>query len=158
MNLQAISDFLDIVQNPDKYQKALDTLKKEQEKLDTLIATVGKVSEINKIKEQIKKTLDEAEKTLEEARVTSTETITKAGETYKKRLDAVTKREAEVQEQVQKALGLNEETKNIQETFTAQRKELDRREGIVLEREQKAVTLEQELNERLEKLRQVMGG
>lgn len=158
MNLQAISEFLDVVQNPDKYQKALTALKTEQGKLETLIATVGKVSEITKVREQTSKILDEAQKTLEDARKTAEETVHKAGDTYKKKLDAVTKREVDVQAQVQKALELNTESKRIQESFAATSKELTRREAIVLDREQKAVKLEQELNERLEKLRTVMGG
>jgi chromosome segregation ATPase len=52
MNIQDIADFLDLVKNPNKYEKALQNLKDEQARLTAVIETVGKVVEIDKLLKQ----------------------------------------------------------------------------------------------------------
>ena len=54
MNIQDIADFIDLIKNPDKYDKLLKDLVDEQERLTAVIKTVGDVAEIESIKTQIK--------------------------------------------------------------------------------------------------------
>jgi len=49
MDLNSVSEFLDLVKNPSKYDKALKTLRDEQERLNAAIETVGKASELDKL-------------------------------------------------------------------------------------------------------------
>ena len=63
MNIQDIADFIDLVKNPDKYDKLLKDLVDEQERLTAVIKTVGDVAEIESIKTQIK--LDEKQAILD---------------------------------------------------------------------------------------------
>ena len=51
MNIQDIADFIDLIKNPDKYDKLLKDLVDEQERLKAVIETVGKVEEIESIKD-----------------------------------------------------------------------------------------------------------
>jgi len=57
MNIQDISDFLDLVKNPDKYEAALKTIKDEQARLDGLVAAVGKVTELDQLQKKLNKQL-----------------------------------------------------------------------------------------------------
>ena len=63
MNIQDIADFIDLIKNPDKYDKLLKDLVDEQERLTAVIKTVGDVTEIESIKTQIK--LDEKQAILD---------------------------------------------------------------------------------------------
>ena len=56
MNIQDVAEFIDLVKNPDKYDKLLKDLVDEQDRLKAVIETVGKVEEIESIKTQIKLT------------------------------------------------------------------------------------------------------
>ena len=42
MNIQDIVDFIDLVKNPEKYERILQNLVDERARLDAAIATVGK--------------------------------------------------------------------------------------------------------------------
>lgn len=53
MNIQDITDFLDLVKNPKKYEDALLKLKEEQDRLNAVIATVGKASELDKLRTKV---------------------------------------------------------------------------------------------------------
>ena len=55
MNIQSISEFLDIVKNPDKYAKFLEEIKAEQDRLNAVIETVGKASELDQLRKQLDK-------------------------------------------------------------------------------------------------------
>jgi len=49
MDLNSVSEFLELVKNPSKYDKALKTLRDEQERLNAAIETVGKASDLDKL-------------------------------------------------------------------------------------------------------------
>ena len=55
MNIQSISEFLDLVKNPDKYAKFLEEIKAEQDRLNAVIETVGKASELDQLRKQLDK-------------------------------------------------------------------------------------------------------
>ena len=63
MNFESISTFLDLVQNPAKYQAALQALKDEQERLNAVIETVGKASELDSLRKKLDKDRTKFEKT-----------------------------------------------------------------------------------------------
>ena len=65
MNIQDISDFIDLVKNPAKYERVLQNIKDEQERLNAVIATVGKASELDKLRKEVEK--ERAEKWLNNA-------------------------------------------------------------------------------------------
>jgi hypothetical protein len=157
MNIQDVVTFLELIKDPTVFEQRVQRLVDEQNKLNSLIETVGKVSDINAMRELAGKRVQEADDLLEKAKADSEKIRETAANTYVKRNATLDKREAVVQEQLQKSLEALETAQQIEASFAATSKELKERERIVLEREQKAVVLEQELQERLEKLRSVMG-
>ena len=55
MNIQDIVDFIDLVKNPEKYERILKNLVDERARLDAAIATVGKASELDKLRKRTRK-------------------------------------------------------------------------------------------------------
>ena len=63
MDFQSIVTFLDLVQNPDKFAKALQQLQDEQARLNAVIETVGKASELDSLRKKLDKDRTKFEKT-----------------------------------------------------------------------------------------------
>lgn len=63
MNIQDIADFIDLVKNPVKYEKALQNIKEEQQRLNAVIETVGKASELDSLRKKLDKDRTKFEKT-----------------------------------------------------------------------------------------------
>lgn len=53
MNFQDIENFIDLVKNPKKYEEVLANLKAEQDRLNAVIETVGKASELDKLRAKV---------------------------------------------------------------------------------------------------------
>ena len=53
MNLQDIADFIDLVKNPAKYEAVLKNIADEKERLNAVIETVGKASELDKLRKAV---------------------------------------------------------------------------------------------------------
>ena len=65
MNLQDIANFIDLVNNPAKYNQVLQNLQDEQGRLNAAIETVGKASELDKLRKQVEKERADLEATLQ---------------------------------------------------------------------------------------------
>ena len=65
MNLQDIAEFIDLVNNPAKYERVLNNIKEEQERLNAVIETVGKASELDKLRKQVEKEREDNSKELQ---------------------------------------------------------------------------------------------
>lgn len=156
MNIQDIADFIDLVKNPSKYEKVLQNLKDEQGRLNAVIETVGKVSEIDKIKKALEiqvATLDAEYKTKMEALEATYVAKIKKVETLQVKLEADVKKvnaaatEAEAKELAATALAAS---------FAGRDKKL-----LAAEKEVAALRLElstslAEYNEKIAKLKSVM--
>jgi len=53
MNIQDIADFIDLVKNPVKYEKVLQNIKDEQDRLNAVIATVAEASELGALRKEV---------------------------------------------------------------------------------------------------------
>lgn len=62
MNIQDIADFLDLVKDPAKYERILKNLQDEQARLNAVIATVGKASELDSLRKKVEKERSSVEK------------------------------------------------------------------------------------------------
>lgn len=61
MNIQDVAEFIDLVKNPVKYEKLLQNIKEEQDRLQAVIATVGEASELSKLRTDLEKKKGELE-------------------------------------------------------------------------------------------------
>lgn len=67
----SVEQFFNIIADPTTYQNYLTTIREEQARLDALIETVGKASEIEKMRKEAKEFLDKAQAAVAEAETKS---------------------------------------------------------------------------------------
>lgn len=156
MNIQDIADFIDLVKNPDKYDKLLKDLVDEQERLTAVIKTVGDVAEIESIKTQIK--LDEKQAILDREAI-----LTKIEQDRVKENVATTVLQADLQATRTKYQTLYQdlqekeaETKELNRLAKKREKDLVSKQAELQEKLTNVEALKLELEDRLAKLKAVM--
>ena len=156
MNIQDIADFIDLVKNPDKYDKLLKDLVDEQERLKAVIKTVGDVAEIESIKTQIK--LDEKQAILDREAI-----LTKIEQDRVKENVATTILQADLQATRTKYQTLYQdlqekeaETKELNKLAKKREKDLVSKQAELQEKLTNVEALKLELEDRLAKLKAVM--
>ena len=156
MNIQDIADFIDLVKNPDKYDKLLKDLVDEQERLTAVIKTVGDVAEIESIKTQIK--LDEKQAILDREAI-----LTKIEQDRVKENAATTALQADLQATRTKYQTLYQdlqekeaETKELNKLAKKLEKDLVSKQAELQEKLTNVEALKLELEDRLAKLKAVM--
>ena len=156
MNIQDVADFIDLIKNPDKYDKLLKDLVDEQERLTAVIKTVGDVAEIESIKTQIK--LDEKQAILDREAI-----LTKIEQDRVKENLATTVLQADLQATRTKYQTLYQdlqekeaETKELNQLAKKREKDLVRKQAELQEKLTNVEALKLELEDRLAKLKAVM--
>lgn len=156
MNIQDIADFIDLIKNPDKYDKLLKDLVDEQERLTAVIKTVGDVAEIESIKTQIK--LDEKQAILDREAI-----LTKIEQDRVKENVATTVLQADLQATRTKYQTLYQdlqekeaETKELNQLAKKREKDLVSKQAELQEKLTNVEALKLELEDRLAKLKAVM--
>lgn len=156
MNIQDIADFIDLIKNPDKYDKLLKDLVDEQERLTAVIKTVGDVAEIESIKTQIK--LDEKQAILDREAI-----LTKIEQDRVKENIATTVLQADLQATRTKYQTLYQdlqekeaETKELNRLAKKREKDLVSKQAELQEKLTNVEALKLELEDRLAKLKAVM--
>ena len=156
MNIQDIADFIDLIKNPDKYDKLLKDLVDEQERLTVVIKTVGDVTEIESIKTQIK--LDEKQAILDREAI-----LKKIEQDRVKENVATTALQADLQATRTKYQTLYQdlqekeaETKELNQLAKKREKDLVRKQAELQEKLANVEALKLELEDRLAKLKAVM--
>ena len=156
MNIQDIADFIDLIKNPDKYDKLLKDLVDEQDRLKAVIKTVGDVAEIESIKTQIK--LDEKQAILDREAI-----LTKIEQDRVKENVATTVLQADLQATRTKYQTLYQdlqekeaETKELNKLAKKREKDLVSKQAELQEKLTNVEALKLELEDRLAKLKAVM--
>jgi uncharacterized protein (DUF3084 family) len=156
MNIQDIADFLDLVKNPAKYEALLTRLQDEQGRLAASIATVGKASELDKLRKEVEaksEALDKAFKDKEEALTKQVEQEIRIFKTKQENLQATTERSEKAAQEAQAATVA---AKTLIDSFSGRDKALAAREKQVAEQQVNLNTLVSEYEEKVAKLRAVM--
>ena len=156
MNIQDVAEFIDLVKNPDKYDKLLKDLVDEQDRLKAVIKTVGDVAEIESIKTQIK--LDEKQAILDREAI-----LTKIEQDRVKENVATTALQADLQATRTKYQTLYQdlqekeaETKELNQLAKKREKDLVSKQAELQEKLTNVEALKLELEDRLAKLKAVM--
>ena len=156
MNIQDVADFLDLVKNPDKYEARLKAIKEEQERLNAVIATVGKASELDKLRKEVEKERDQLQEDFVKA--------TRERDAYVEReVEVLTKKKIEYTEAISKATELAtsaelklKEANALIKSHDGREKKLKQGEDGLTVRQKQLDALILEYNEKVAKLRSVM--
>lgn len=156
MNIQDVAEFLDLVKNPEKYEALLERLVNEQMRLKAVIETVGEVSEISQIKEDMIKAEQKAD-----SEYISRMTMLNAQQdqdilAHQVKMAAVAKEQQQYEVLVAEQKALVAETK-VSHKLSKQLEKDSINKAADLESKLVAVsTLQQEYEEKVAKLRSVM--
>lgn len=157
MNLQDIADFIDLVKNTAKYERVLNNIKEEQDRLNAVIATVGKASELEKLRKEVEKErvdlVAQFEKDTAERDAYVTKEVALLAD--KKRvldeaLGNVAKATSEASDRIATA-------NNLMTSVTEREQALKKGEATLTQRQKQLDALISEYNEKITKLRSVMG-
>jgi len=156
MNLQDVANFLDLVNNPEKYNKVLKNLQEEQGRLNAAIETVGKASELDQLRKQVEKEQEENKATFERT-VKDAETRLElrflVAADAQKSADATL---AEANSLLIESQQKEQQAKELAASFEGRDKALRANEELVKQRQAKLDGLIEEYNEKVAKLRAVM--
>lgn len=156
MNIQDIADFLDLVKNPAKYERVLSNIKAEQDRLNAVIETVGKASELDKLRKEVELesntlTIEYNKKIedLEKSYVHKTKKAESLASDLEQKL-------AQAAKELEVAVNKQRAAEDLANSFTGRDKKLKEQEELVTNLREELKASVSEYNEKLSKLRSVM--
>ena len=157
MNIQDIADFIDLVKNPAKYERVLKNIQEEQGRLNAVIETVGKASDLDKLRKEVEKERSELQakfykETSERDRSIEVEVtiISEKKRALDEALSNVAKSAAEASERMNAA-------RELAASFEGREKAMRQAEAGLAKRQEQLDAMISEYNEKITKLRSVMG-
>lgn len=157
MNFNDISEFLDLVKNPAKYEKALKDLKDEQDRLTAVIETVGKASELDKLRKQVELKADKLEKEFAKKQ----EELQKSAASQEQQ---VADKKLELESAISKAKRISDEaesriaaSESVSQDYKRREKSIRQQEEFLAQESARVAEMAKEYEDKLAKLRAVMG-
>ena len=157
MNIQDISDFLDLVKNPDKYEKALQDLKDEQERFAAVIETVGKASELDNLRKSFEKQKQKFEIDFQNRVATYEQQCVVTQQTLDSLKQDLIEQKNKLIQAEQAAIAVKTKADDVISFYAGRDKLLRKAEEDCALRAKEVADLQVEYNEKLAKLRSVMG-
>jgi len=156
MNIQDIADFIDLVKNPAKAERVLQNIREEQDRLNAVIETVAKASELDKLRKEVEKERESLKADFDKA-------IKEQEERVEKEVNLLAKKRASMETATNKAnelIAVTEVKLAEAEALISVNKQKEttlERENIILTEKQKQLDASiVEYEERVSKLRSVM--
>lgn len=156
MNKISADLFLDLIADPAKYRTYLERLEAEQKRLNDVIETVGKASELEALRKDVEKQRDKLESVY-------TTKLDKLDAEYKAKLAAVEKLQTKVEADAQAANKALQDANQqavaaeaLSKSFADREKALRKQESLVEAMKVELGASVTEYNEKLAKLRSVM--
>jgi len=157
MNIQDISDFLDLVKNPDKYNKFVEDIKAEQARLKAAVETVAKASELDKLIKEYNKKTAAFEKSVFDKQKEIDDIATRNQQALLARQAVAEQAQINAQAVLQEASTKAEQATKLAESFAGREKELRKQETFVEEQKKVLASQIAEYEEMLTKIRSVLG-
>lgn len=157
MNIQDIADFLDLVKNPAKYERVLSNIKAEQDRLNAVIAAVGKASELDKLRKEVETKAD----TLNSEYSKKVEDLEKSYVRKTKKAESLAvdleQKLAQAAKELEVAVNKQRAAEDLANSFAGRDKKLKEQEELVANLREELKASVSEYNDKLSKLRSVMG-
>lgn len=156
MNIQDIADFLDLVKNPSKYEALLQRLQDEQDRLAASIATVGKASELDKLRKEVEKQATFLADEYKERNEKLTQQVENEIKIFKAKQTSLQATQERSEKAMQESQAATKAAKDLVDSFSGRDKALRAREEQVAAQQFNLNTLVSEYEEKVAKLRSVM--
>jgi cell division septum initiation protein DivIVA len=154
MNIKEFLDFVDFLKNVDKYEQRVKILQDENTRLEDNIRLTSEIADIPRTKELTAKLLKEADVTLADAKQEAVDIKEKAKATYDKRLSDLVVRETSANAALAESQKVFKEATTLHNTLIA---DLKKQLADVSVKSDALDKAQKEVDERLEKLKSVMG-
>jgi len=155
MNIQDIADFIELVKNPAKYERVLQNIKDEQGRLNAAIETVGKASDLDKLRKDVEVRIE----TITSDYAKKTDELEKAYAKKEKRIENLcVDLEGKItlaQTQTNAADVRQKAAEDLANSFAGRDKKLKEQEKFVADLQVEVQKQAAEYNEKLEKLRSI---
>ena len=155
MNIQDIADFIELVKNPAKYERVLQNIKDEQGRLNAAIETVGKASDLDKLRKDVEVRIE----TITSDYAKKTDELEKAYAKKEKRIENLrVDLESKItiaQTQTNAADVRQKAAEDLANSFAGRDKKLKEQEKFVADLQVEVQKQAAEYNEKLEKLRSI---
>jgi len=155
MNIQDIADFIELVKNPAKYERVLQNIKDEQGRLNAAIETVGKASDLDKLRKDVEVRIE----TITSDYAKKTDELEKAYAKKEKRIENLrVDLEGKItiaQAQTNAADVRHRAAEDLANSFAGRDKKLKEQEKFVADLQVEVQKQAAEYNEKLEKLRSI---
>lgn len=156
MNLQNVADFLDLVTNPEKYQAVLVRLQEEQARLNAAIETVGKASELDKLRKDVEKKAAKNELEFVDKVKAAEQRLEQKFDIAASAQASADKTKEEADKMLAEAQRVANEANTLKNSFEGRDKALRQAEEMLARRQAKLDGLVEEYNAKIAKLRSVM--
>lgn len=157
MDFNQIAEFIDLVKNPDKYAKVVKDLQDEQARLTAVIETVGKASELDKLRKQVEQRAAklEAEYAKKQADLDKDASVKAAiaAEAQDRLNEATIKAQRAVTEAQQRV----EAAESVAQDYKRREKAIRQQEEVLAKEKADLAVMARDYEEKLAKLRSVMG-
>lgn len=157
MNIQDISDFIDLVKNTAKYERVLNNIKEEQDRLNAVIATVGKASELDKLRKEVEKERAELQAKFEKDTAERDRYIESEANIIAEKKRALDEALSNVAKSASEATERMSAARELAASFNGREKAMRQAEAGIAKRQEQLDTMIAEYNEKITKLRSVMG-
>lgn len=157
MQFDEFIKILDLLKEPAKYEAQMKMLKDQQDSIQESIKELGVVGDIAKAKKKADNLTSIAEKTLEDAKVEAEKIVATAQKSFDERYADLLKREAAADEAMTTFRNQKITWASRAEEHRAKEQQLYNMEKSLLAGQAELAKRQAEVDERLTKLRQVMG-
>lgn len=157
MKFDDFIDILNLLKNPEQYEKKVLELKKHEDEIKKNIGFSADLGKIEALKQKAEKLMSEAEAKLAKAELDAAKTVSDAKSVFDKRNLDLSVREQAATAAIQDAAMARAEKAQAMAEVKQRNKELDEKVAKLVADQMHVDELTAELNERLKKLRSVMG-
>lgn len=157
MNFQDLTDFLDLIKNPTKYEKYLNELKDAKDQLTAAAELVGKASDIEKLQTKAAKLVEAAEKKANQIEQDASAAATKRQEVYDQLFADLAQKESAFTKIKQETDVKYAQTIQLQKQLNDVERTLRKDQAAYNEASSDLAKKTAEVEEKLAKLRSIMG-
>lgn len=157
MQFNEFLDILDLIKNVDKYEAALKQLTDRKQQIEDAIAEYHVVGDIGKAKQAAEKQKVEAVALLEKAKEEAKTIVDTSRSVYDKRHDELKKREILAEQAITNYTAIQAQMISRENEFASKERSIETLRKTLQTQQDELSIKSREVDERLGKLRQVMG-
>lgn len=157
MDFKQISEFIDLVKNPTKFEAALKKLQEEQARITAAVETIGKANELDKLRKQTEAKAQQLESDYAKKLAALEQKSAQAEAVTVSKQDQLNEATIKAQRVVTDAQARIEAAESVAQDFKRREKAIRQQEAFLTEESARVAEMAKDYEEKLAKLKSVMG-